>query len=140
MSEVLPGFDIQGIVKLLPHRYPFVLIDRILSYTKGKSITGLKNVSVNEPFFPGHFPEEHVMPGVLMIEGLAQTGAILAYLSEPETVGVKLLYFTGIDKAKFRKRVIPGDQIIYDIEIMLIQLFESDLKKKYIYIILNKKI
>lgn len=109
--------DIKGILELLPHRYPFLLVDRILDHEKGKTITGLKNVTMNEQFFQGHFPGEPVMPGVLILEGMAQVGGILAYLSQPENVGEKLVYFAGIDNARFRRIVRPGDQIIFKIEI-----------------------
>jgi len=108
--------DIKGIVERLPHRYPFLLVDRVLECEKFKSIRVLKNVTMNEPFFQGHFPGEPVMPGVLILEGMAQAGGLLAYLSTPEMVGEKLIYFTGIDGARFRKMVRPGDQIIYEVE------------------------
>ncbi|MDH3349040.1 MAG: 3-hydroxyacyl-ACP dehydratase FabZ [Desulfobulbaceae bacterium] len=108
--------DIKGIIERLPHRYPFLLVDRVLEYEKLKTIRALKNVSMNEPFFQGHFPGEPIMPGVLILEGMAQAGGLLAYLSNPEIVGEKLIYFTGIDGARFRKMVKPGDQIIYEVE------------------------
>ena len=105
--------DINAILKQLPHRYPFLLVDRVLECHKGKSIRALKNVTYNEPFFPGHFPYRPVMPGVMIIEALAQTAGILAFV----TAGVvpdenTRFYFVGIDKARFRKPVEPGDQII----------------------------
>ncbi len=109
--------DVKGIMKLLPHRYPFILVDRIIALEKGKTITGLKNVSMNEFFFQGHFPDEPVMPGVLILEGMAQTGGILACLSDPEMAG-KLVYFAGVDKARFRKVVRPGDQLIFKLEMI----------------------
>lgn len=109
--------DTKGIMKILPHRYPFLLVDRIIALEKGKSVTGLKNVSMNEPFFQGHFPGEPVMPGVLILEGMAQTGGILACLSDPEMMG-RLVYFAGVDKARFRKVVRPGDQLIYQLEMI----------------------
>jgi 3-hydroxyacyl-[acyl-carrier-protein] dehydratase len=111
------GIDIKGILDLLPHRYPFILVDRVLEYDVNKTIIGLKNVTMNEPFFLGHFPGEPVMPGVLILEGMAQVGGILAYLSAPENVGEKLVYFAGIDGARFRRVVRPGDQIIFKVEI-----------------------
>lgn len=115
-AQELP-IDTKGIMALLPHRYPFLLVDRIVALEKGKSISGLKNVTMNEPFFQGHFPGEPVMPGVLMLEGLAQTGGILAILSDPTMLG-RLVYFTGVDKARFRRVVRPGDQLIYQLEMI----------------------
>jgi 3-hydroxyacyl-[acyl-carrier-protein] dehydratase len=97
------------IQKIIPHRYPFLLIDRIIDLVPGESAIALKNVSVNEQFFTGHFPEEHVMPGVLIVEALAQTGAV-TILSADEFKG-KNAYFAGIDKCKFRRKVIPGDTL-----------------------------
>ncbi len=110
--------DILEILRLLPHRYPFVMIDRVLSMLPDKSVEALKNVTINEPFFQGHFPGKPVMPGVLMLEGMAQAGGILAYCTEPENVGVKLLYFAGLDKVRFRRPVGPGDQLIYKVELL----------------------
>lgn len=110
--------DILEILRLLPHRYPFVMIDRVLSVEPEKSVEALKNVSINEPFFQGHFPEKPVMPGVLMLEGMAQAGGVLAFCTMPEYVGEKLIYFAGIDKVRFRKPVGPGDQIIYKVELL----------------------
>ena len=103
--------DINEILTILPHRYPFLLVDRILELEPGKRVVGIKNVTVNEPFFPGHFPSYPVMPGVLIIEALAQTGAVLGILSFEEHERDKITYFTGIDNARFRKPVIPGDQL-----------------------------
>ena len=105
--------DINAILRQLPHRYPFLLVDRVLECHKGKSIRAIKNVTYNEPFFPGHFPYRPVMPGVMIIEALAQTAGILAFI----TAGVMpdentRFYFVGIDKARFRRPVEPGDQII----------------------------
>ena len=105
--------DINAILKQLPHRYPFLLVDRVVECEKGKTIRALKNVTYNEPFFPGHFPYRPVMPGVMILEALAQTAGILAFV----TAGVMpdentRLYFVGIDKARFRKPVEPGDQLV----------------------------
>lgn len=111
-------YDIAEILKILPHRYPFVLVDRILEIELGNSIKGLKNVTINEPFFPGHFPTEPVMPGVLIMEGMAQVGAMLAYLTEKENIGSSLVYFAGMDNVRFRRKVVPGDQIIYDLKVL----------------------
>ena len=110
--------DIKGILDLLPHRYPFILVDRVLDFDKGKTITGLKNVSMGEQFFLGHFPGEPVMPGVLILEGMAQVGALLAYLSAPEMIGNKLVFFAGLDNVRFRKVVRPGDQLILKLEMI----------------------
>ena len=108
--------DINEIMKILPHRYPFLLVDKIIEMEVCKSIVGIKNVSINEPFFPGHFPGHPVMPGVLVIEAMAQVACILAIMSSDESVRSKVTYFVGIDKARFRKPVIPGDQLRFEIE------------------------
>jgi 3-hydroxyacyl-[acyl-carrier-protein] dehydratase len=111
-QEIQLPMDIKAILDLLPHRYPFVMVDRVLAFERGVSITGLKNVSMGEPCFQGHFPGEPVMPGVLILEGMAQAGAVLAYLSNDSIEG-QLVYFAGLDKVRFRKVVRPGDQLIY---------------------------
>lgn len=123
MSDtIIPeNIDINEILRLLPHRYPFVMIDRVLTVDVGESVEALKNVTINEPFFQGHFPTKPVMPGVLMLEGMAQAGGVLAFYSKPENIGEKLLYFAGIDKARFRKPVEPGDQIIYRVEALKVK-------------------
>lgn len=108
-------FDVNDIMKILPHRYPFLLVDKITELETGKSIVGIKNVSINEPFFQGHFPGHPVMPGVLIIEAMAQVAGILAYHSSDDSVRSKLTYFASIDKARFRKPVVPGDQIRFEI-------------------------
>ena len=104
----------QEITKLLPHRYPFLLVDRVIEFEPWKKIVALKSVTANEPFFQGHFPGAPVMPGVLIVEALAQAGGILAYASRGEDQEKELVYFMGIDKARFRKPVIPGDQLILE--------------------------
>lgn len=109
MSKTI-AIDIHQILKLLPHRYPFLLVDRVLEITPRESITALKNVTMNEPFFQGHFPDFPVMPGVLIIEALAQTAALLTFAEERQENAV--YYFAGIDNARFKKPVLPGDQII----------------------------
>ncbi|MSN25664.1 MAG: 3-hydroxyacyl-ACP dehydratase FabZ [Geobacter sp.] len=109
--------DVNGIMKILPHRYPFLLVDRIIEMELGKRIVGMKNVSINEPFFPGHFPGHPVMPGVLIIEAMAQVAAILAYSSSDDSVLSKVVYFTGIDNARFRKPVVPGDQLRFELDV-----------------------
>ena len=110
--------DIQEIMRLLPHRYPFLMVDRITSLISHTSVTGIKNVTINEPFFQGHFPGMPIFPGVLILEGLAQAGGCLAFYSVPEMIGERLVYFAGIDKARFRKPVYPGDQIEYRLELI----------------------
>jgi 3-hydroxyacyl-[acyl-carrier-protein] dehydratase len=108
--------DIDEIRKLLPHRYPFLLVDRIVELELSKRIVGIKNVTFNEPFFTGHFPEKPIMPGVLILEAMAQTGGILAFKSFPGMEGS--VFFTGIDDARFRKPVIPGDQLKLIVEVV----------------------
>jgi 3-hydroxyacyl-[acyl-carrier-protein] dehydratase len=118
MASDISTMDIKEIIRLLPHRYPFLLVDRILEGEKRKSMVGLKNVSMNEFFFQGHFPSEPIMPGVLILEGMAQVGGILAFYSIPEMIGEKLIYFAGIDKVRFRRPVVPGDQLIYEMVVL----------------------
>ena len=112
------NYDIQGIMELLAHRYPFLLIDRVIEVVPGDKITALKNVTVNEPFFQGHFPGRPIMPGVLIIEAMAQAGGILAYLTGSVEQRNRLIYFMGMDKVRFRKPVVPGDQIIFEAKII----------------------
>jgi len=104
------------IQEIIPHRYPFLLIDRVVELEPGKSCKAIKNVSANEMQFMGHFPQEHVMPGVLMVEALAQTGAVII-LSLEENKG-KIAYFAGIDKCKFKRKVVPGDTLLLEVEII----------------------
>jgi 3-hydroxyacyl-[acyl-carrier-protein] dehydratase len=111
------SLDINKIAELLPHRYPFLLIDRVLELDIGKRVKALKNVTVNEPFFNGHFPGKPVMPGVLMIEALAQAAAVLAYTSQPKAASARpqIVYLAGVDNARFKRIVIPGDQLILEV-------------------------
>lgn len=118
MSLVQQKYDVREILELLPHRYPFILVDRILEITLGERIVGLKNVTINEPFFQGHFPTEPIMPGVLILEGMAQVGAILAYLTDREQFAGQLVYFAGLDEVRFRRKVVPGDQLIIKVEVL----------------------
>jgi 3-hydroxyacyl-[acyl-carrier-protein] dehydratase len=108
--------DIREIMSTLPHSYPFLLVDRIIEMEVEKRIVGIKNVTYNEPFFPGHFPGRPIMPGVLIIEAMAQTAGVLAFKSVPEENG-KPVYFLGIDNVRFRKPVIPGDQLRLELEV-----------------------
>ncbi|MGC8466683.1 MAG: 3-hydroxyacyl-ACP dehydratase FabZ [Acidithiobacillus sp.] len=104
--------DVREILKRLPHRYPFLLVDRVEELEPNRYLRGLKNVTINEPYFQGHFPDFPVMPGVLIIEALAQAAALLAFVSEEKYGENEAVYFAGIDKARFRKPVVPGDQLI----------------------------
>lgn len=108
---------INEIMSYLPHRYPFLLVDRILEFEANKRIVGIKNVTMNEPFFQGHFPGHPIMPGVLLIEAMAQTGGVMALKSDPNAAE-KVVYFMSIDKAKFRKPVVPGDQVRFELELI----------------------
>lgn len=110
--------EVPKILEILPHRYPFVMVDRVTELVSGESIRGLKMVSINEPWCQGHFPGRPIMPGVLIIEALAQIGGILAYASEPFDASSSLMYFLGIDKAKFRNTVTPGDRLDLYAEVM----------------------
>ena len=110
-------FDIQEILGLLPHRYPFLLIDRVVEFERGKCLVAIKNVTMNEPFFQGHFPDYPIMPGVLVIEAMAQAGAIIMMNEIPDREK-KLAVFTGIDKAKFRRPVVPGDQLRIEVDVL----------------------
>lgn len=117
-EQAIMSMDIHEILAHLPHRYPFVLVDRVLSLEVGKEIVAVKNVSVNEPYFPGHFPYHPVMPGVLIVEAMAQAAAILSF----KTMNTKpsddsVYYFAGIDSARFKKPVSPGDQLILKVKI-----------------------
>src|SRR5210317_81581 len=108
------------IMKLLPHRYPFLLVDRIIEFVKDEQITGVKNVTINEPFFQGHFPDHPIMPGVLILEAMAQVGGVYALLAK-EVGENQVPYFVGIDKAKFRKPVLPGDVLTLQLELLKVR-------------------
>jgi beta-hydroxyacyl-ACP dehydratase FabZ len=110
-------WDISAILETMPHRYPFLLVDRILEIESGLRIVGIKNVTINEPFFTGHFPEHPIMPAVLITEAMAQVGGVLLLSSVPNPSS-KLVYFSGIDNARFRKPVLPGDQIRFELELV----------------------
>lgn len=109
--------SINEILNILPHRYPFLLVDRILEIEGKTRAVGIKNVTVNEPFFQGHFPGHPVMPAVLIVEGMAQVGAVMLLASVPDRKN-KLIYFAGIDRARFRRPIVPGDQIRYELEVL----------------------
>jgi 3-hydroxyacyl-[acyl-carrier-protein] dehydratase len=117
-TDVSSGFDIHEILKILPHRYPFLLIDRVSEITRTKRIVALKNVSVNEPYFVGHFPAGPIMPGVLVVEAMAQAGGVLLLVEFPDREH-KLLLFTGIERAKFRRPVSPGDQLRIEVDVLV---------------------
>src|SRR6476619_3327853 len=109
--------DITQIQAILPHRYPFLLVDRIIEYEAAKRVVGIKNVTLNEPFFVGHFPGAPIMPGVLIVEAIAQAGGALLLTEVPDRDD-KLMVFTGIEKAKFRRQVVPGDQVRIEVEVL----------------------
>lgn len=119
----MPSIEINEIRNLLPHRYPFLLIDRVVDYDVGKSLTAVKNVTVNEPFFLGHFPVKPIMPGVLIIEALAQAAAILGLgdPTSPKADSQSLYYLVGVDKARFRQPVEPGDQLMLNIKFISVK-------------------
>lgn len=111
--------NIHEVLQYLPHRYPFLLVDKVVDYEKGVRLTAIKNVTINEPFFPGHFPHHPVFPGVLIMEALAQATGILAFLtSDTKPTENSLYYFAGIDNARFKKPVEPGDQMVLEVEVV----------------------
>src|ERR1700733_13187787 len=116
-QEPTSGLDIRQIMAILPHRYPFLLIDRVLERSRKKRIVAIKNVTINEPFFQGHFPDYEIMPGVLMVEAIAQAGGVLLLPEVPDHEH-KLLVFSGIDRARFRRPVVPGDQLRIEVDVL----------------------
>ena len=109
--------DISKVMELLPHRYPFLLIDRVVEIEQGKSLSAIKNVTINEPFFQGHFPHQPIMPGVLILEAMAQATGLLAFTEMGEAYKSKLYMLVGIDKSRFRGQVVPGDQLVLNISL-----------------------
>ncbi len=117
MNDGVRTLNAAQIMELLPHRYPFLLIDKVIDCVPNKSVTAIKNVSINEPFFPGHFPDNPVMPGVLIIEAMAQAGGVLSHISNPDLEPRPRYYLVGVDGARFRRPVGPGDQLRIHVEI-----------------------
>jgi len=117
-SQTTESIEVQEIIRLLPHRYPFLLVDRIIEVEARKRIVGIKNVTYNEPFFQGHFPGRPIMPGVLIVEAMAQTGGVLAFLSLPVEERDREVFFGGIDRVRFRRPVFPGDQMRMEVEVI----------------------
>jgi beta-hydroxyacyl-ACP dehydratase FabZ len=129
LSEPKAQLDVEWIMSLLPHRYPFLLVDRVIEIVPAKRIVALKNVTINEPYFNGHFPGRPVVPGVLLVEGMAQAGGLLLLNEIPDRES-KLLYFGAIDQARFRRPVVPGDQIRYEIDVLRFRRLYCKLKAK----------
>ena len=117
---MIPVYDIHRILEVLPHRYPFILVDRVLELVPGERIRALKNVTINEPFFQGHFPGAPIMPGVLILEAMAQAGGLLVFASRP-AADDELTYFTGMDRVRFRRPVVPGDQLILEARLLKVR-------------------
>jgi len=120
MKDAETIFDVQEIMEFLPHRYPFLLVDRIVEFEELKRIVAIKNVTFNEPFFQGHFPGVPIMPGVLIVEAMAQAGGVLVFKTLPDREK-KLVFFMGIDKAKFRRPVRPGDQLRIEMDVVRVK-------------------
>ncbi len=118
-SDIKTTFSVEEIQKLLPHRYPFALVDRIIDYIPGKKAVGIKNVTFNEPHFQGHFPEQPIMPGVLIVEAMAQVGGVVMTQMPGCEGGIFL--FAGIDKVRFRRQVVPGDQLVMTVELLWVK-------------------
>jgi beta-hydroxyacyl-ACP dehydratase FabZ len=127
MEEGGAVIDIRGIMGILPHRYPFLLVDRILEIEEGRRVVGVKNVTFNEPFFQGHFPGNPIMPGVLILEAMAQVGAVLMLRAVPDR-DRKLVYFAGIDRARFRRPVTPGDQVRFEVQVLKVRARSARLR------------
>jgi 3-hydroxyacyl-[acyl-carrier-protein] dehydratase len=119
-SSVKTTFTVEEIQELLPHRYPFALVDRIIDYVPGKKAIGIKNVTINEPFFPGHIPGRPIMPGVLIVESMAQVGGVI--LTQLPGMTGKFFAFAGIDKTRFRRPVVPGDRLVMEVELLSFKL------------------
>jgi beta-hydroxyacyl-ACP dehydratase FabZ len=131
LSDPTPKWDVEWIQTILPHRYPLLLIDRVLEIEPRKRIVAVKNVTINEPVFLGHFPGRPVMPGVMLVEGMAQAGGVLLLQDfPPEERQSKLVYFMGIEGAKFRRPVVPGDQIRYEVEVLRLRSLHCKLSGK----------
>jgi 3-hydroxyacyl-[acyl-carrier-protein] dehydratase len=129
VSDPTPKWDIEWILSVLPHRYPILLVDRVLEIEPKKRIVAIKNVTVGEPIFNGHFPGRPVMPGVFLVEGLAQAGGLLLLHDMPDRAN-KLIYFMGIESAKFRRPVVPGDQVRYEIEVLRLRSMHCKMSGK----------
>lgn len=129
MTDPTAKWDVEWIQSVLPHRYPLLLVDRVLEIEPKKRIVAIKNVTVNEPFFNGHFPGRPVMPGVFLVEGMAQAGGLLLLHDMPDRAN-KLIYFMGIEGAKFRRPVVPGDQVRYELEVLRLRSMHCKLSGK----------
>lgn len=128
-EQATPKWDVEWIQSVLPHRYPLLLVDRVLEMEPKKRIVAIKNVTINEPYFAGHFPGRPVVPGVFLIEGLAQAGGLLLLNDLPDRAQ-KLIYFMGIEEAKFRRPVVPGDQVRYEVDVLRLRSLHCKLAGK----------